>query len=285
MSLEQADQVVRKLWAEDVKVWETLWAPTFRRFAKDLLREARICPGQIVLDVGTGTGVAAFEAARRTKPNGFVFGIDRLGSMLADAKATHDAERFKSVRFILMDSQRLLFPDQMFDAVVSNCGISPVGFRRAISEIFRVLRKGGVFAYDDWRLRDVPAHRIFSDILQQYRTENPSTELRLQRTALATLERFGNRDLNLDEQVRQLRMIGFKKVELKNRSYRIALRDIQGYLNMRLERATLKQELKELSARNRQEFLRVLKDELRQFVHGKRFLFDWQVIFVRAERR
>ena len=38
---------------------------------------------QLVLDIGTGTGVAAFEAARRVKSGGFVFGIDRLGSMLA----------------------------------------------------------------------------------------------------------------------------------------------------------------------------------------------------------
>jgi ubiquinone/menaquinone biosynthesis C-methylase UbiE len=284
MSLEQADQIVQKLWAEDVKVWEAQWTPTFRKFAKDLNLAARLSPGQIVLDIGTGTGVAVFEAAGRTKPDGFVFGIDRLESMLTAAKANPEARRLKNVRFILMDSQRLLFPDQMFDVVVSNCGISPVGFRQTIWEVYRVLGGGGTLVYSDWRLRDVPAHRIFGDILHQHRTQNPSTELRLQRTALATLERFGNREMNLDEQIRQLRMMGFKKIEVKNRSYRIALRGIRGYLDMRLKRATLKQELKELSAKSRQEFRRALNDELRQFVRGERFLFDWKVIFVRAEK-
>jgi ubiquinone/menaquinone biosynthesis C-methylase UbiE len=284
MSLEQADQVVQKLWAEDVKVWESEWAPTFRKFAGDLVRDARISPGQLVLDIGTGTGVAAFEAARRTKPDGFVFGIDRLDPMLAAAKANPETKRFKNIRFTLVDSQRLFFPDQLFNAVISNCGISPVGFRQTICEVFRVLRGGGTFVYSDWRLRDVPAHRIFGEVLQRQRTQNPSTELRLQRTALADLERFGNREMNLDEQIRQLRLMGFRKIEVRNRSYKIRFRDTHGYLDMRLKRATLKQELKELSTRSRQEFRHALEHELKQFVRGERFLFDWKVIFVRAEK-
>ena len=183
-----------------------------------------------------------------------------------------------------MDAQKLLFPNQIFDVVVSNCGISPVGFRQTVAEVYRVLRKGGTFAYSDWRLKDVQAHRIFGETLQQYRTKNPSKKLSLERAALATLERFSNREMNFDEQVRELKMVGFKRAEVKTRNYRIALDGIQGYLDMRLKRATLKQELRELPAKKRRELLHALRHELTQFVRGGRFLFDWKVIFVRAKK-
>ena len=90
--------------------------------------------------------------------------------------------------------------------------------------------------------------------------------------------------MNLDEQMREVRMVGFKKVDVKIRNYRIALDSIQAYLDMRLERAPLKHELRELPAKKRRELLHALRDELTQFVRNGRFLFDWKAIFVRAKR-
>ena len=103
-----------------------------------------------------------------------------------------------------------------------------------------------------------------------------------ERTALAVLERFSNREMNLDEQIRKLRSVGFKRAEVKTRNYRIALDSIQEYLEMRLNRATLRQELRELSAKERQELMHAFRDELAQFVRGRRFLFDWKMTFIRA---
>ena len=270
------------LWSEDAGAWRRYWVPIFRRFAEDLIFDSGLSQGQLVLDIGTGTGVAAFEAARRVK-SGFVLGIDRSKSMLAARRADPDA-RLRNVCFFLMDAQKLLFPNQIFDVVVSNCGIPSVGFRQTVAEVYRVLRKRGSFAYSDWRLKDVQAHRIFGETLQQYRTKNPSKKLSLERAALATLERFSNREMNFDEQVRELKMVGFKRAEVKTRNYRIALDGIQGYLDMRLKRATLKQELRELPAKKRRELLHALRHELTQFVRGGRFLFDWKVVFVKVKK-
>jgi len=283
MNLEQAEQIVMSLWSEDAGAWRRYWVPIFRRFAEDLIFDSGLSRGQLVLDIGTGTGVAAFEAARRVKSGGFVFGVDRSKSMLA-ARGTEPNARLRNVRFFLMDARKLLFPNQIFDVVVSNCGISPAGFRQTVAEVYRVLRNGGTFAYSDWRLKDVQAHRIFSETLQQYRTKNPSKKLSLDRAALATLERFSNREMNFDEQVRELNMVGFKRAEVKTRNYRISLEGIQEYLDMRLKRATLKQEFSELPAKKRRELLHALRHELTHFVRGGRFLFDWKVIFVRATK-
>ena len=284
MNLEHAEQIVINLWSEDARAWRRYWAPIFRRFAEDLVSDSGLSQDQLVLDIGTGTGVAAFEAARRVKSGGFVFGIDRLESMLAAARVEPETRSLRNVRFFLMDAQKLLFPSQIFDMIVSNCGISPVGFHQTVEEAYRVLRNGGTFAYSDWRLKDVPAHRIFSETLQKYRTKNPSRKLSLERTALAILERFGNREVNFDEQVRELRLVGFKRTEVKTRNYRIALNGIQRYLDIRFKRATLKQELRELSAKKRRDLHHALRDELAQFVRDERFLFEWKVIFVKAKK-
>ncbi len=284
MSLEKADRVVRGLWEKDVKAWEAYWVPIFRRFAHDLILDSEISKGQIFLDIGTGTGVAAFEAARRIKSDGFVFGIDRLRPMIALAEAKARRSGLRNVRFIQMDERHLFFPDRMFDRATSNCGISYIGFPQTAMEVSRVLRKGGLFVYNDWRLKDVPPHKVFSQILEKYRTNKPSGALRMQRAALATLERFGNRKVSLQAQLRELRALGFRKVVVRQRTYRITLPSLEAYLAMRLRRAPLKQELKELLPAERMRLLHALKEELRPFVKGKRFIINWKITFVRAKK-
>lgn len=183
-----------------------------------------------------------------------------------------------------MDSRHLLFPAGMFDVVTSNCGISSVRFHQTTAEVYRVLREGGVFVYNDWRLKDVPPHRAFGKILQQYRTNKPSKMLIIQRTSLAALERLGNRKMTLRAQVRELKRSGFRKIELKPRNYRITLPSIEAYLDMRLKRATLKQELKELSPAERRKLMNAFREGLKLFVRGRRFILDWKVTFIRARK-
>ncbi len=284
MRIEEADSVVQRLWDRDAKAWEVYWVPIFRTFAHDLISDSEVCRGQVVLDIGTGTGVAALEAAGQAKPDGFVFGTDRLRPMIALAEEKATGRGIRNVRFMQMDQRDLRFPDRMFDRVTSNCGVSYVGFQQTIAEVFRVLREGGMFAYNDWRLKDVPQHKAFSEILEQHRTNRPSRALRIQRTALAILERFSNREVNLQGQLRWLRRSGFKKVGVRRRNYEITLPSLEVYLTMRLKRATLKQELKELSRAERKNLLHAFREGLKPFVRGKRFVIDWRLTFVRAEK-
>ncbi len=284
ISLERADEIVRGLWERDAKTWEVYWVPIFRRFAHDLILDSKVSRGQIVLDIGTGTGVAAFEAARQAKPDGFVFGTDRLRPMTALAKAKAAERSVRNIRFIQMDQRRIFFPDGTFDRVTSNCGVSYVGFHETVAEVFRVLREGGLFIYNDWHMKDVPQFKVFSEILEQYRTSKPSRALRIQRTALAALEKSGNREMNLQGQLRGLRMSGFKRVAVRHRIYKISLPSLEAYLIGRLKRTSLRQELKELSPAERNELLHALRERLKQFVKGRRFVIDWRMTFVRAEK-
>ena len=104
-----------------------------------------------ILDVGCGQG----PAAAALKERGFLQGAEYLGvdlspQMIALAKETHESE---SVKFAVGDAEALDVPDASRDFVLSNValhwlnqpkfGITPA---KAFSEIYRVLRPGGVFA-------------------------------------------------------------------------------------------------------------------------------------------
>ena len=280
MDVQQADQVLQGLWNQDVEAWEKWWVPIFRKFARDLVLNAKIASGQVVLDVGTGTGVAALEAARHLGPKGLVVGVDRSDQILTRAQVAKGKR--KNVRFFKMNAEQLLFPDGFFDLAFSNSGISYATFHQTIAEIFRVVRRGGWLVFGDWHLIDVPVHRVFSEVLRRHRTDAPSDRLQFERNAVATMEKTGN--LDVTNQMEELRQIGFTDIQVKERNYKIKLRGVQDYLNMRLERVALKHEFAELSDSQRSAFLGELTERLKPYVVGASFFFDWKVKFIRTQK-
>lgn len=277
MNIEEADGILQELWDKDVQAWDTYWVPIFRRFAHDLVTDAHISMGHVVLDVGTGTGVAAMEAVKRIRPSGIVLGIDRSAPMLELAK--QKCAKVKNVSFLRMNVERMTFPDEFFDAAISNCGMSYAAFHETIAEIFRVVRKGGSFTFNDWHLIDVPAHRTFSEILRQHRTEHPSENLSNRRAAVAMMEHVANRDSDLKVQAEELERVGFENMRVRERDYNIGLSSIREYLAMRLEREALKQELGELSKAQRAAFMKELRAGLKRFMCNGRFIVEWKVTF------
>jgi len=282
MSLERADEIVQRLWDEDVKSWQVHWVPIFSRFARDLLAFAEIADGAVVLDVGTGTGTAALEAAKSATRHGFVFAIDRSLPMLSAAKSDCLKNGPRNIRFVYMDARSMQFPNGLFDNIISNCGISFQAFNKTAVELFRVLTRGGSLAYNNWHLRDIPAHRAVGEILQRHRSTKPSARLRAQRTALAILERYGNWDMNSEKQAEELKRAGFGAIRMRRKNYRISLGSVDDFIRMRFSRATLRQELQELPKSKRTELYNDLREGLKQFTGNKRFAFDWKITFVRA---
>ena len=282
MNVEEADRILQDLWDRDVKAWDTYWVPIFRRFAHDLVTDAHISVGQVVLDVGTGTGVAAMEAVRRSKPSGIVLGVDRSAPMLELARQRH--AKVKNASFLMMDAERMTFPDGFFDAAISNSGMSYATFHETIAEIFRVVSKGGSFTFNDWHLIDVPAHRTFSEILRRHRTEHPSEKLSRCRAAVAVMEHVGNQYSDTKIQAEELERVGFSGMQVKQREYKIRLPQIRDYIVMRLEREAVKQELKELSKAQRAAFMKELRAGLRQFMRTGGFIMEWKVTFTHVTK-
>ena len=282
MDINYAEKIAEELWDLDVTPWKKHWVPIFRQFSQELIRIAKLSPGQLILDVGTGTGIAAFEAAKRIE-RGFVIGIDRSPKMISAARANNEKNKLRNVFFIDMNGGHMLFPDRLFARVLSNCGISPGTFPQTSRDIFRVLRDDGTLILSDWHLIDVPPHRTFSEILRRYRTDSPSRKLGRWREALAILERVGNQYGDSERAV--LQRAGFKRITERTKNFQIVLPSMQAYLKMRFERIALRQELLELSPSRRRKLLTELKRSLAMHIHNGQFTFKWNVRFISAAKR
>ena len=137
-------------WRYDVLVW---FADTFvlrgtlrklRDRAADL---AQLQPGEVVLDVGCGTGALAMEAYKRVGTTGQVCGIDPGLKQVAHARAK--AERASlPITFQVGVIEQLAFPDQSFDVVLSALVMHhlPDDLKRhGLAEVARVLKPGGAW--------------------------------------------------------------------------------------------------------------------------------------------
>ena len=107
------------------------------------------------LDVGCGSGALAIACAKRNPTADFI-GIDRWGKEYASfnkplCESNAKAEGVSNVSFQRGDATHLDFPDESFDAVVSNYVYHNIpGDRQAyLLETLRVLKKGGMFAIHD----------------------------------------------------------------------------------------------------------------------------------------
>ena len=120
---------------------ERFTGPISRR----LVELAELHAADHALDIGSGTGVVTFEAARVLGSEGRVVGLDRSEGMIAAAEAKVRERGFNGrVRFVKGDAEALDFSDASFDVVLSLFVIMHFPHPDlALAQIYRVLRPGG----------------------------------------------------------------------------------------------------------------------------------------------
>jgi arsenite methyltransferase len=107
-------------------------------------RSGALPAGAVVLDIGSGAGFDAQQAARQVGPAGRVIGIDMTPAMLSKARAGCEAAGLSNVEFREGRAERLPLPDGSVDVVISNGVINLCPDKDAVyREVFRVLRPGG----------------------------------------------------------------------------------------------------------------------------------------------
>lgn len=147
-----------------VSVWMVLMYRAFsyngkRQMSKQIIEGiagyVALPDGGFGLDVGCGSGALAIACEKRS-PNATFIGIDRWEKEYASFTKTlcennAKAEGVKNISFQRGDATKLEFPDEKFDAVVSNYVYHNIpGDRQTyLLETLRTLKKGGTFALHD----------------------------------------------------------------------------------------------------------------------------------------
>lgn len=119
---------------------------------RTVLGLAGVAPGMRVLDLGSGVGDVAFEAAALVGPTGSVVGIDQSATALA--VATHRAERrgLTNVSFVQDDLHTTELADE-FDAVVGRLILLYLPEPDQVLRRFAgLLRPGGIVAVMEYEM-------------------------------------------------------------------------------------------------------------------------------------
>lgn len=113
--------------------------------AADLISQAALRPGERVLDVACGTGVATRLALLKVETTGSVSGLDINPGMLEVARSKTPPNR--TIEWHEASAEKIPLPDASFDVVLCQLGLQFIPDKQAaLREIQRVLVPGGRLA-------------------------------------------------------------------------------------------------------------------------------------------
>ena len=128
-------------------------------FAADVIGK-----GDVVLDVGSGSGTDALICADLVGPEGRVLGLDMTASMRTKLQTAGAEAGVANIEILEGDAESIPLPDASVDVVTSNGVLNLVPDKaRAIAEIYRVLKPGGRLQISDIALSRPVAERFRQD--------------------------------------------------------------------------------------------------------------------------
>ncbi len=144
---EQASEAFKDFeksgWAKQAENYDGLVGQVTRQAVNAILAAVNARAGTKLLDVASGPGYVAAEAAQR--------GVDATGVDIAENMVAEAQRRFSGPKYELGDAEHLHYAEESFDA--ATCAFGMLHFPRpgkAVAEVFRVLRPNGRFAFTVW---------------------------------------------------------------------------------------------------------------------------------------
>jgi ubiquinone/menaquinone biosynthesis C-methylase UbiE len=189
---------------EVAETYDRVRGPVHEAPSRDLVAAAGLPDGGRLLDVGTGTGLAA-----RSVANGMAVGVDISIGMARIARAQG------LQRVALAAAIDLPFRDATFDVVVSAFVLHLVPkYETALFDMARVLKRGGSLALATWVAADDEFTRTWRTIAESFATREMLADA--QRKAAPWADLLS--DPRRVEEV--LRAAGLRDVRVERRTYR-----------------------------------------------------------------
>lgn len=122
------------------RIYDRLFGRVFDEPRRRAVAQLAAQPGERVLEVGVGTGIAL----PMYPPQVEIVGIDYSAGMLREAQACLARTRRSTTWLLRMDAMRMAFPDNRFDALMAAYVVTAVpDYQRVMAEMARVCRPGG----------------------------------------------------------------------------------------------------------------------------------------------
>ena len=146
MDTQQRKQMIQKTFDMVAESYDHPSLRFFHETAQRMLGYLAPEPNATCLDVATGTGMVALEAAKHL-PAGAVVGIDLSNGMLRQARAKAQAQQLHNVTFRQMDLDDMDFSKNQFDIVTCSFGLFFIDdMEGAMRRLAHTVKPGGKIA-------------------------------------------------------------------------------------------------------------------------------------------
>ena len=116
--------------------------------AKKLLEFIPLQLGQQVLDLATGTGLVAIDAAKKVGAAGSVIGVDISPGMLSQAQEKIEAKKINNLQLIEADAESIDFDNEQFNAIFCCSAITYFSdISSILTNCYRWLKPSGFMAF------------------------------------------------------------------------------------------------------------------------------------------
>ncbi len=183
MNVNEATLVYADEYSRMAETYDRVVVPRFEPIAKTVVEFLAPKPGEMVLDIATGTGLLACLLAPRTAPTQLV-AIDLADEAIRVASYRAGNAGIRNIRFEMMDARNIVYRSGLFDAIGSNLGMPNVGYDRTFYEVHRLLKPGGRFVFSEWDRVLPPSEVAFYELLEKHKTSTPSQALAQVREAV-----------------------------------------------------------------------------------------------------
>jgi ubiquinone/menaquinone biosynthesis C-methylase UbiE len=167
IELDQYKQQIADLYTDRSGSYDNgSWHP---RIAHRLIEYANLQAGQQVLDIATGTGMVAIEAAQIVGSTGQVIGVDIATGMIEQARRKVAELGLNNIEFQVADAEALDFPDDRFDYIFcSSAFIWMSDLLGALRRWHQLLKPGGVLGFHAFADTAFVGGVVSQQVLEKY---------------------------------------------------------------------------------------------------------------------